>query len=132
MHSVLGLSAGEQATSIARGDLSPLELMTATLEQIAARNQELGAIVTLLADQALASARHATEHPPAEPGRLFGLPFTVKDTIEVAGIRCTAGSALLPDYRPPRTAPAVARLQEAGAILVGKTNCPEFGMGALE
>jgi Asp-tRNA(Asn)/Glu-tRNA(Gln) amidotransferase A subunit family amidase len=70
-------------------------------------------------------------HETAE-GPLAGLTFSVKDTIEVAGLPTTAGSRLLTGHVPARTAGVVRRLQQAGAVLVGKSNCAEFGIGNLE
>ncbi len=77
----------------------------------------------------MAEARVAEEAYASGSARpLEGLPFTVKDTIETAGVRTTAGSTLLSDYIPAVDAPAVARLRAAGAILLGKSNVPEFAM----
>ena len=63
-----------------------------------------------------------------DPGPLAGVPFTVKDTLATAGLRATGGSLLLADNVPNRDADVVARLRAAGAVLVGKTNCPEFAL----
>src|SRR5207248_11155203 len=70
-----------------------------------------------------AAADRATERGP-----LHGVPFTVKDSIATGGVRSTAGSRLLSDFVPKRDATAVARLKDAGAIMLGKTNCPEFAL----
>jgi Asp-tRNA(Asn)/Glu-tRNA(Gln) amidotransferase A subunit family amidase len=129
---VLDLPVVAQRDMIARGELTPADLMARTLDRVAARNPELNAVVTPLADAAMAEAHAATCAMPATPPPLFGIPFTVKDTIEVAGVRTTAGSRLLAGHVPTRTATAVARILAAGAILVGRTLASEFGMGNLE
>ncbi len=125
-------SATELRRAIGSRSLSPAELMAATIDAVRERNPGLGAIATLAEESATSRAAAATSAWPHSPPPLFGLPVTVKDTIEVAGVRSTAGSRLLSDHVPRRTAPAVASLLRAGAILVGKTNCPEFGIGNLD
>jgi amidase len=109
--------------------VSAREVVVAHLEQIDRVNGQLNAIVTLRAEEALHEAsevdrrvRDGADLP------LAGVPFTVKDVIAAGGVRMTAGSPLLKDFVPQVDAPAVARLRVAGAILVGKTNCPEFAM----
>jgi Asp-tRNA(Asn)/Glu-tRNA(Gln) amidotransferase A subunit family amidase len=113
------------------GQLSPTELMNATLARIHERNGELNAIVTLCADRAVEIAA-AASRIRRDFGPLHGLPFTVKDSIEVAGVRTTAGSQLLHDNVARRSATVVERVIAAGAIFIGKTNCPEFGIGNLD
>jgi Asp-tRNA(Asn)/Glu-tRNA(Gln) amidotransferase A subunit family amidase len=91
-------------------------------------NGDINAIVTTR-DESAAEAGYAERAYRAHRARpLEGVPFTVKDTIETAGIRTTAGSRTLEHNVPTRDAPAVARLREAGAMLLGKTNAPEFAM----
>ena len=116
---------------IASRECSPFELVQSSIAAVEAA-PELNAIVTRADEAALSIARTMTQTWPADPPPLFGLPFTVKDTVEVAGIRTTAGSRLLESYVPTRTASVVATLQQAGAIVMGKSNCPEFGMGNLD
>src|SRR5439155_26577288 len=104
----------------------------AQLERIDRRNHELNAIVTLRADGALEDAR-GLERAMRGTGAgdrwpLAGVPFTVKDLIATGGVRTTAGTPFLKDFVPAADATAVARLRRAGAILLGKTNCPEWGM----
>lgn len=103
--------------------------MDAHLEQIDRVNPDLNAIVTLRPEQARGEAarvdmgvRDGAELP------LAGVPFTVKDVIAAGGVRMTGGTPLLKDFVPRADATAVARLRKAGAILLGKTNCPEFAM----
>src|SRR5262249_3283317 len=115
----------ELAELIRRREVSPVEVMKAHLERIAAINPALNAIVTLAPD-ALDRARDA--EAAAELGPLHGVPLTVKDTIDTAGLRTTTGSTTRADYVPEQDADAVARLKAAGAIVIGKTNTAEFAM----
>ena len=105
---------------VRRREVSAVEVVAAHLDRIARLNPALNAIVTLNAD-AIEQARVAT-------GELCGLPITIKDTIETAGLRTTSGSRLRADYVPERAAPAVARLKRAGAVVLGKTNAAEMAM----
>ena len=90
-------------------------------------NEKVNAFVTRTVDQARELAgRIDEERPPGLP--LLGVPFTVKDTIQTRGVETTAGSLLLTGNVPDVDAAAVARLKAAGAVMVGKTNCPEFAM----
>jgi amidase len=109
------------AELIRKREVSAVEVVEAHLEQISRLNPALNAIVTLAPD-AIDRARVVSE------GILAGLPITVKDTIETAGLRTTSGSRLRADYVPQRDAPAVARLKAAGAIVLGKTNAAEMAM----
>jgi Asp-tRNA(Asn)/Glu-tRNA(Gln) amidotransferase A subunit family amidase len=108
------------AELIRRRDVSPVEVIEAHLQRISTLNRALNAVVTLNAD-AIDQARVAE-------GDLCGLPITIKDTIETAGIRTTSGSRLRAEYVPSQDAPAVARLKKAGAVIFGKTNAAEMAM----
>jgi Asp-tRNA(Asn)/Glu-tRNA(Gln) amidotransferase A subunit family amidase len=118
------------ANSIRNGQISSVELVEMSLRRIEAVNPEINAIVTLVADAALAAAKRADARIAAgqSVGPLHGVPFTVKDVIATGGVRTTAGSMILRDFVPARTATAVSRLEVAGAIMIGKTNCPEFAL----
>jgi amidase len=120
------------ARLIRRKELSAREVMSAHLRQIERVNPEVNAIVTLAAEQAMESAKHADEAQAAgaELGALHGLPVVHKDLFETAGMRTTFGSPLFKDYVPQQDAIPVARIKQAGAIAVGKTNTPEFGAGS--
>jgi Asp-tRNA(Asn)/Glu-tRNA(Gln) amidotransferase A subunit family amidase len=123
-------SALEISAAIGRGETSAREVLEAHLDRIAAVNPELNAIVTLDeagARRAADAADRATAHG-APTGPLHGVPFTVKDVIATKGLRTTAGSATLADHVPAASATAVDRLQRGGAILLGKTNCPEYAL----
>jgi amidase len=113
--------------------VSAREVMQAHLQQIARVNPHVNAIVTLV-DQGklLAQARAADDRIARgdSVGPLHGLPVGVKDLTETAGIRTTYGSPLFRDFVPDHDALVVERMKNAGAITLGKTNVPEFGMGS--
>jgi amidase len=121
-------SAGEVAGAIRRGDVSSVELTRRTLERIQRYNPRLNAVVTLTEDAALARARAADEARTRVEwwGPLHGVPCTIKDTFETAGVRTTAGASSLSRHVPPRDAAVVERYRAAGAVIVGKTNVPEM------
>jgi amidase len=125
-------SAIELASMLRARAVGPVEVLDAHLAAIARLNPHLNAIVTLAADQARDAAVRAEARIMAgEPtGPLEGLPFGVKDVTETAGIRTTYGSPLHADFVPTEDAEVVRRLKAAGAILLGKTNTPEFATGA--
>ncbi len=129
---LLRSSTTEQLARLRAHELSASELVRETLHAIDRRNPALNALVTLRGEAALVEAAHADRRlARGEARRLEGIPFSVKDLIATAGVRTTAGSRALRDYVPTRSATAVQRLQDAGAILIGKSNCSEFGMGNL-
>ena len=110
-------------------EVSPVEVAEAHLAQIERLNPELNAIVTLAPDLLdRARAAEAAVMQGKTVGPLHGVPLTIKDTIETAGIRTTSGSKVRVDYVPQTDAPAVARLKAAGAIILGKTNAAEMAM----
>ena len=108
-------------------EVSPVEIMQAHLDRIAAVNPEVNAIVTL-ADGALAAARAAEAAVMSGDavGPLHGVPFTVKDSIDTAGVLTQRGSPIFRGRLPDTDATSVARMKKAGGILLGKTNLPEF------
>ena len=122
-------SIADVAPLVARGALSPVDLVRGCLERIEAR-RELNAFITVLADRALDQASRAEREVAAGRirGPLHGIPVSVKDLIDVAGTPTTSGSNV-PPLHPGVDAPLVARLREAGAIIIGKTNLHEFAFG---
>ncbi len=126
------LTAVEMAALIRAKKLSAREVLEAHLKQIERVNPSVNAIVTLVADQAMESARKADEAQAKGDalGPLHGLPIAHKDLVETAGIRTTFGSPIFKDYVPPADAILVERIRRAGAITIGKTNTPEFGAGS--
>ena len=124
------LSAREQARRIRAGELTAAELFGACLARVERHNPELNAVVTLNpAAEAEAAAVDAALAAGGDPGPLAGLVVGVKDVTETAGLRTTYGSPLFADHVPERDAVVVRRLREAGAVILGKTNTPEFAAG---
>jgi len=123
------------ATKLARlcraRKVSPLEVMQAVLARIDAVNPTLNAYVTLARESALADARRATAALRRKSGLppLHGIPVSIKDLTPTRGLRTTWGSVIFADHVPEEDAITVERLKRAGAIVVGKTNTPEFGAG---
>ncbi|HXS01070.1 MAG TPA: amidase [Pyrinomonadaceae bacterium] len=110
-------------------EVSPVEVAEAYLERIERLNPSLNAIVTVAPDVVeRARAAEAALLRGDEIGALHGVPVTVKDTIDTAGLRTTSGSKIRMDYVPAIDAPAVARLKAAGAMVLGKTNAAEMAM----
>jgi len=111
--------------SLARRDMSSRELVAATLARIDRYGPALNAVVTVDADGALAAADASDRRRTVGvPRPLEGLPVTIKDAFDVAGLRSTAGSEAYAQRVPGRDAAAVARLRAAGAVIIGKTNVP--------
>lgn len=133
MDDLLFLSAAKAASLIRRKQLSPVELTDAVLTAIEAAQPRLNAFVTVTADLARAAAREAERAvmrgEPLPP--LHGVPVSIKDQVETAGILTTHGSAIFADHVPERDDAIATRLREAGCILVGKTRMPEFGHKGL-
>ncbi|RJQ09606.1 MAG: amidase [Dehalococcoidia bacterium] len=119
------------AARLRRREVSPVDLVERALARIEALNGQSHALITVLAERAKEQARTADRELAAghDRGPLHGIPFTVKDLFDIAGIRTTGGSRLFEDYVPEETATALRRLEEAGAICVGKANLSEFAMG---
>jgi len=125
--------ATDLVSLIRRKKVSPLEVMHAVLERIDKVNPPLNAYCTVAAEQALAAARKATAavgKKGATLGPLHGVPVSIKDLCPTKGIRTTWGSKIFEHHVPEQDALIVERLKAAGAIVVGKTNTPEFGAGA--
>ena len=116
------------AENIRLRKLSPVELMDAHLAQIEKDNPRINAFILLLADEARAEARRAEEEQMhgVFRGPLHGVPVTIKDSFDMAGVPTTCGSRFFADLKASADATAVRRLRGAGAIPIGKTNCPEF------
>jgi amidase len=132
MSDICHLSAVEMARLVRARELSAREVLSAHLAQIERVNPTVNAIVTLVADQAMEQARLADEAMARgrEAGPLHGLPIAHKDLQPTKGIRTTFGSPIFRDFIPAEDSLLVERVRQAGAILVGKTNTPEFGAGS--
>jgi amidase len=126
------LPAIELARRIRARELSAVELLEAHLDQIGRVNPRVNAIITLVADQAIAQARAADAALARGDavGPLQGLPIAHKDLFQTKGIRTTSGSPIYANHVPDHSALIVERIQRAGAITIGKTNVPEFGAGS--
>jgi amidase len=132
MSDICRLSAVEMARLLRARELSAREVLSAHLAHIERVNRTVNAIVTLVPDQAMEKARQADEAiaQGREVGPLHGLPIAHKDLQPTKGIRTTFGSPIFKDFVPADDSLLVERIREAGAILVGKTNTPEFGAGS--
>jgi amidase len=131
MGELTGVPATVLADLVARREASAAEVVAAHLDRIAAVDGPINAVVALDGDGALAAARAAdAAFARGEPrGPLHGVPFTVKDNFCAAGLPMTIGDPARAGVVADRDATAVARLKGAGAILLGKTNCPPYGGG---
>jgi len=121
-------TATEALSALRRGTLSSRELVQHVFARIRKHNAGINAFVTLAEQQALEQARKADRirSRTGRTGRLHGLPVMVKDALATAGIRTTCGAKELETYVPREDATAVARLKQAGAIIIGKTNTPTW------
>jgi amidase len=112
--------------------VSPVEVVRAVLDRIERVNPKLNAYCTVVAERALKAARHAESAVMKKKalGPLHGVPVSIKDLVPTAGIRTTWGSKIYEHHVPDEDGLVVERLKAAGAIVIGKTNTPEFGAGA--
>jgi aspartyl-tRNA(Asn)/glutamyl-tRNA(Gln) amidotransferase subunit A len=127
-----GLQLREASRAVRSRSLSPVDLTRACLERIERLEPRLDAFITVTPERALAEARRAEQEVASGRwrGPLHGIPIALKDNIDTAGIRTTAGSAVFADRVPTTDADVVRRLKAAGAVLLGKLNMHEFGVGA--
>lgn len=128
------LSALEAVDRLRKGEISPLELVEASARRIAEVEPAVNALPTLCLDRARDHARRIMARGRAceaegEAGWLAGLPVSIKDLTDVAGVRTTYGSPLFADHVPARSHPLVERIERKGGIVMGKSNTPEFGAG---
>src|SRR5688572_15710983 len=129
---VLERSARAVRDDIAAGRMSAVEACRGAIERIEAVNPSLNAFNLVDADRALARAAEIDRQRAsgAPRGPLAGVPVAIKDNMCVRGMRTTASSRILDTFVPPYDATVVQRLEAAGAVIVGKTNCDEFAMGS--
>jgi aspartyl-tRNA(Asn)/glutamyl-tRNA(Gln) amidotransferase subunit A len=115
-----------------RGELTPTAVAESYLAQIAARDERVGAYLTVVREQALASASESDRRwrAGAALGPLDGAPLALKDVLCTRGVRTTCGSKMLEKFVPPYDATVVERLRAAGVVVLGKTNLDEFAMGS--
>ena len=125
------LTITEAAAKLRKKEASSVELTQAMLKRIEAINPSLNAYLTVTADVALAQARQADDQIAAgKAAPLTGIPLAIKDVICTKGVQTTAGSKILKGYKPPYNATVVEKLNDAGAVMLGKTNTDEFAMGS--
>lgn len=122
-------AATDLAAALRNKQISARDLMQAALDRIDATNPAINAIVTLRPREELLAEAEAMDAPP-HPGPLAGLPIAVKDLVATKGMRTTYGSPVFSDHVPAADDLVAARLRAAGAILIGKTNTPEWGHGS--
>jgi amidase len=130
---LIRLGAAELARLIRNRQVDPIEVVEAHIGQIEKTNPTINALITPTFEQARAEARRASQklkEKMADVPPLLGVPFTVKDALAVADVRCTAGSTFYRDHVPRQDAESVRRLRAAGAILLGKSNCPDMSGSA--
>lgn len=134
--SLTDLSLTEAQSALRKGDISSRQLTQAALDRIAALDGNLHSFLHVAAESALQQA-DAADQKLAEVRKtnsqfpnLLGIPLAVKDVFTVEGMPCTCGSRILEGWVPPFSATVVKRIQEAGAVIVGKTNTDEFAMGS--
>jgi aspartyl-tRNA(Asn)/glutamyl-tRNA(Gln) amidotransferase subunit A len=127
------MPATDLAAAIRARRISPVEVTRAALDRINRSQPVLNAFITVADDAAMAQARRAEAALLRGDaiGPLHGVPVAVKDLVPTAGIRTTWGSLIFKDHIPDTDAVVVARLKQAGAIIVGKTTTPEFGQQCL-
>jgi len=127
---IVWMSALELASAIKRGRLSPVEVLEIFLKRIKALNPKINAFVTLTEESARTEAKECEKAVKVRKklGPLHGIPVAIKDNIPVKGVRTTWGSKLFENYIPNEDMILVDRLRRAGAVIIGKTNMPEFGL----
>jgi aspartyl-tRNA(Asn)/glutamyl-tRNA(Gln) amidotransferase subunit A len=125
------MTVGEVRDAVRSRERSAAEVCRDAIARIEAANPRLNAFNTIVADRALARADAIDRDPAAwRDAPLAGVPVAVKDNLCTRGVRTTASSRMLERYVPPYDATVVTRLERAGAVIVGKTNCDEFAMGS--
>lgn len=122
------LTIAEARALLDRGDITSVELTQAYLNRIAEVENHVHAFLGITEDLALDQARAADAEPTSS--LLRGIPLGIKDVLSTEGVTTTCGSRFLEDFVPPYDATSVARLKQAGAVMLGKLNCDEFAMGS--
>ena len=125
-------TAGEQRAALARGEISSLELLEATIEHSDAMAPHINPFALTLYDRAREMALEADKAMArGKGGPLCGIPVTIKDSQWLAGVPCANGSLSLKEFVPDQTSQSVQRLEDAGAVIFAKTTCPEFSLTGI-
>ena len=129
MSEICWMSAAELLSAYKRKKLSPVEVVKALLARIDEVNPKINALVTRTNEMALSAAKESeTAFQKGKPRPLEGVPIPIKDNVFTKGVRTTFGSKLYENFIPDGDAVLVERLKNAGAVILGKTNMPEFGL----
>ena len=128
------MTAVEAVARLKKKEITPLELVEASARRIAEVEPSVNAMPTLCLDRARDHAKKimaggAACEAAGEAGWLAGLPVSIKDLTDVAGVRTTYGSPIFADHVPAKSHPLVERIERKGGIVMGKSNTPEFGAG---
>lgn len=131
MQDLYKLTATEAVALLKKGEVTPLDMIDAAAARIEATNPKINALVTLCLDRGRDHARRIMkqDRKAAPPNFLHGLPIAVKDNTDVAGVRCTSGSRIYAERIAPSSDLVVERLEANGAVVIGKSNLPEFAAG---
>jgi amidase len=130
LESIIAASAVTLVDQLAKGTLTPHDLLDALSKRIAAVDGMVNALPTLCFERARRAADHWMKKPLGDRGLLCGLPLPIKDLTAVAGVRTTFGSPVFSDFVPDVSDVLVEHLEQAGGIIYAKSNTPEFGAGA--
>ena len=130
MHELIKNSATEIRNKLINKDLKPTELVEISLDRIKEVDPIINAMPTICPERAMEHARKIESTNISEKPYLHGIPLSIKDLVEVEGVRTTWGSPLFKDHIPTKSDILVQRLESNGGIVVGKSNTPEFGAGA--
>ena len=129
MYEICWMSATELLSAYKKGKLSPVEVVKELLARIDQVNPKLNALVTRTNDMALSAAKESEKaFQKGKPRPMEGVPIAIKDNVFTKGVRTTFGSKLYENFVPDTDAILVGRLKNAGAVILGKTNLPEFGL----
>ena len=128
---LMSMTIADAAAAIRSRQLSPVELTQACLDQVERHDGKINSFLTVLGDQALASARRAEQEIARgkDRGPMHGIPYAVKDIYNSKGVRTTIGSSVFKDNVPDHDSTAVRNLDRAGGVLLGKNHCLEFASG---
>lgn len=133
INGLIRLTAAEAVARLKRREISPLDLIDAAEKRIGSIEPAVNALPTLCLDRARDHARQLMNgrrrEAEGEAGWLAGLPVSIKDLIDVAGVRTTYGSPIFRDHVPTKSHPLVERIERKGGIVIAKSNTPEFGAG---